>query len=278
MSFFTPFAFVQSAGVSVDADAQAYINQVISVGGTLSTSQQTAIYNLYSGLKSNGLYSEIKYMYPFMGGISASHAISGITPTNSSYTITWTAGLAASAAHTSAGVTTVPALGYGTLGVSPSTVHSSVNNVTLGAYVSTATTNDQGFLFGYNVIFGENNRYQFNIPFDSNNVYFISGNTSALNSYNNGAAPTGRWIGSRTTSTAASLYKNGSSVNSTTNSNAGAVLSTNSIQFFSNANTTSGTIPFNGVVGFLFGGNGLSGSQVSTLDGIISTFLTAIGR
>jgi hypothetical protein len=273
MSFFTPFAFIkQEVAVAVDADAQAYIDQVISVGGTLSTGDQTAINNLYTSLKSNSLYSELKYMYPFMGGTASGSAICGINPTNAGYTITWSGVLTNNANHTSAGVSTVSGNGSGTISTSITTIHSSVNDITLGAAISTATTGDEAFVFGWNNP-SFDNRYQFLIPFDANNVYIGLG-SAIFATYNNGSAPTGRWIGSRTSSTLMELYKDGTSVATQTGTNTASIpnatptfFSHRGIEFF-----------FTGVSGFLFAGNGLDDTQVSTLDGIISTFLTAIGR
>lgn len=279
MSFFTPFAFVQSAAAvsTFDANAQAYINAVIAAGGTLSSGNQNAINDLYVSLKANSLYTELKYMYPFMGGTPASHAVCGINPTSGSYTITWGAGLTGSAPHTSAGVNTLTFKGYGSLAVNTATIHSSVNSVTLGTYVSTATTNDLGFVIGKTSdSTNATQRYQMNVPFDSNIVYTGIG-LANFATYNNTVAPVGRWIGSRTSSTSLTLYKNGSSVATNTVNNTGA-LSGIPPQFFSIDNSLTASNLFDGVCGFMFAGNGLSGAQVSTLDGILSTFLTAIGR
>lgn len=280
MSFYTPFAFYQAGGVapSFDPDAQAYIDEVIAAGGTLSAGDQTAINGLYVSLKANSLYSEILYMYPFMGESADASAIDGINPTDADYTVSWSGILTNDANHTSAGINTTGGDGWGTINKSASTIHSSVDSVTLGASITSATTNNQSFVIGPVGPLTTSNRYQFNIPFDSNNVYIVSGVVSSLAVYNNGSSPIGRWIGSRISSTSIVLYKDGSSVNSSTVSNSGGTLNTNLIQFFTTDSSTGAIGPFNGVCGFLFGANGLDNTQVSTLDGILSTFLTAIGR
>ena len=277
MSFFTPFAFVkQEAATSFDADAQAYINKVIAEGGTLSSPNQTAINNLYVSLKANSLYTELAYMYPFMGGTPASHAVCGINPNTAGYTLTWSAYLTNPASHTSAGINTTGGNGFGDMGVNTVVLHSSVNSVTLGAYISTATTNDGGFVLAkVTGNFTSPQRYQLNIPFDFNNVYVGVGD-AVFAGYNNGSAPVGRWYGSRTSSTSLTLYKNGSSVATNTATNTGA-LSATPPQFFS-ADSSTNNNSFTGVCGFIFAGNGFSGAQVSTFDGILSTYLTAIGR
>lgn len=279
MSFYTPFAFIKSAAVSVvtDSNALAYVNAVISAGGTLSTSQQTAINNLYLGLKSNSLYTELKYMYPFMGGTPASHAVCGINPTNSSYNITWSENLSGSAAHTSAGVNTQAlGLGYGTLGIAVNSIHSSINDIAIGAYTSTTTTGDQAFVIGTKVFTAGSDRYQLLIPFDSNIVYIGIGR-AIFATYNNGAAPNGFWIGSRVSSTDMKIYKNGTQVGSQTGTNSPASLSTTAPQFFATGDNSVNN-GFSGVCGFIFGGNGFSGTEASNMSSVVSTFLTAIGR
>lgn len=281
MSFFTPFAFIKQEAAAVpsgfDADAQAYINKVIAEGGTLTTPNQTAINDLYVSLKANSLYTALKYMYPFMGGTGNSHKICGIEPTTSGHILTYGGGLTGSAAHTSAGIDTIASgPGFASMGVNTNVLHSSVNNITLGTYISTATTNDQCFVFGKTGNSIGSSRYQMNIPFDTNNCY--AGVGSAIFAiFNNTVAPVGRWYGSRTSSTSLTLFKNGSSVATQTGTNTGT-LSADAPQFFDIDSSLFSTNTFSGVCGFIFGANGLSGAQVSTFDGILSTFLTAIGR
>lgn len=278
MSFYTPFAFIKqevAGGAAFDPDAQAYIDEVIAAGGTLSAGDQTAINDLYVALKANSLYTELIYMYPFMGGTAAAHAIEGKNPTDADYTLTWGANLTNALSHTSAGIDTVAVgWGYGSMAVATNVLHSSVNDVTLGAYISTATTNDQNFVIAKRLNTVGNSRYQINIPFDGNNVYTgIGGAIFAL--YNNGSAPVGRWYGSRTSSTSLTLYKNGTSVGTQTGLNGGS-LSGDAPSFFAGDEVINSS--FIGVCGFILGGNGLSGAEVSTLDGILSTYLTAVGR
>ena len=76
---FSPFGFMgtQAGG---DADATAYINAVITAGGSLSVGEETAIDTFYTGLKSDGIYSKLFQMYTFMGSTASSNAINGINP------------------------------------------------------------------------------------------------------------------------------------------------------------------------------------------------------
>lgn len=68
-----------SGGVPFDADAAAYLTQLILSGGTGITPTISAATNtLFTELKSNGLYSKIDVMYPFLGGTTNSHAINAV--------------------------------------------------------------------------------------------------------------------------------------------------------------------------------------------------------
>ena len=216
-------------------------------------------------------------MYPFMGGTANSHKICGIEPTTASHILTYGGNLSNAACHTSAGINTLTFQGFADMGVNINVIHSSVNDIVIGGYVSTATTGNECFVIGKtsNAV-SATTRYQFNIPFDGNNVYVAMGSAN-FTAYDNGIAPVGRWIGSRTSSTSIVTYKNGTSVATNTVTNTGN-LATEAPRFFSALDGIGVSKNFNGVCGFIFGGDGLSGAQVTTFDGILSTFLTAIGR
>ena len=269
-----------SGGGGGDTDADAYIAAVTTAGGTLSAGDETAIQTLYTELKSNSLYSELTFMYPFMGGTPNSHKVEGLAPTDANTLLTWYGGVSQSLAHTSAGVdkTVANSYGYGAPNFSPSGVQAGIDDMTMGAYISTAITNDAGFLIS-NITdaTNANTRNQLNIPYDGNNVYAGIGKANFAN-YNNGSSAVGTWVVSRTSSTSLSLYKNGSSVASNTSSNVGASLSTNNYSFLSADGFITSGNSFDGVVGFIFGANGLDGTQVGTFNTILQTYLTAIGR
>ena len=91
---FSPFGFMgtQAGGGGGDADATAYINAVVTAGGSFSGVEETAINTFYVNLKSDGIYSKLIQMYTFMGGTSSSNAINLINPGTADLTFngTWT--------------------------------------------------------------------------------------------------------------------------------------------------------------------------------------------
>jgi hypothetical protein len=66
MIFINPYL---NASSTFDPDAQLFIDAV----GTLSEPQKTAVNNLVLGLKSNGTWSKMYAIYPFIGGTADSH-------------------------------------------------------------------------------------------------------------------------------------------------------------------------------------------------------------
>jgi hypothetical protein len=72
---FTPFAFIKTEAATTPSPADIYIDAVLAAGGTLSSTQQTAISTFYNSLESNGIYSKIHAIWPFLGSTAASNAI-----------------------------------------------------------------------------------------------------------------------------------------------------------------------------------------------------------
>ena len=265
----TPFANMAtpSGGGSIDPDAQTYITQVENTGVDLSSIADD-ISDFYAGLKTDGLYSKMAWMYPFLGGTADAHAIEGINPTSADTGLTWFG----TVGHTSAGLDFTGGNGYGLPNISPADVHSSVNDVTIGGYVSTAVTGDSGALIGNGV--GNTSRYQLTVPFSSNDVGAMIGENISPG-YDNTVAPVGRWMASRSSQTLLTLYKNGSSVSTQTGDNNSGVLNTNpfAIGYF-----RFEAFYFNGVTGFVFGASGFDATEAANFDSRLATFMTAVGR
>ena len=60
---------VQSSGGGVDADAQAFI----TAASITDSTQQSAINTLVTQLKTYGIWTKMKALYPFVGGTASSH-------------------------------------------------------------------------------------------------------------------------------------------------------------------------------------------------------------
>jgi hypothetical protein len=62
------------SGGGVDADAQAYFDRVTAAGGTLTTTEKTAVNQLVIDMKANGTWTPMKAIYPMVGSSAAACA------------------------------------------------------------------------------------------------------------------------------------------------------------------------------------------------------------
>lgn len=72
-----------------DADAAAYLADVLTAGGTLDATISGATDTLFTELKSEGLYSEITLMYLFLGGTAGSCSIMADRTQGTTYDLTY---------------------------------------------------------------------------------------------------------------------------------------------------------------------------------------------
>jgi hypothetical protein len=76
-----------------DADAQAFFDRVTVAGGTLTTTEKTAVNTLVIGMKADGIWTKMKAIYPMVGGGQANPAAAcAQNLKSSSFTGTFTAG------------------------------------------------------------------------------------------------------------------------------------------------------------------------------------------
>lgn len=88
--FSTPFAFMAQTSGGVDPDAQAFFDRVTTAGGSLTSTEESAVNQLVLDLKSNSLWSPMKVIYPFVG---SSNAACRQNLKSSSYTGTFNGGI-----------------------------------------------------------------------------------------------------------------------------------------------------------------------------------------
>jgi hypothetical protein len=254
-----------------DSDATTFLNAVVATGGTLNATISAATNTLFSSLKSNGLYTSMKAMYPFIGSTSGSCAINAVSP--GTYNISWFGGM-------SFGVS--GATGNGTNGWGNTNLIQTAftqNSVSAGVYQITSLSGGAEFVFG-NFSTGGLPAIQLSTYLTTlgGNYAYRLGSTSITSQTYSGN--TGMFVISRTTgsTTTHNLYRNGSLINSTSNSYT-ATTTPNAIYVFARQGSGGATQEFSPqTLAFIFFADGLSGSQVSTLSSIINTFNTSLSR
>jgi len=113
----------------VDVDAQAFFSRVTAAGGTLSATEQTAVNTLVVSMKSAGIWTAMKAVYPMVG---ASAAACAQNLKSSSFTGTFTAGWT----FASTGVTPNGTSAYMNTGFIETT-NSTLNNQHISVYLRT---------------------------------------------------------------------------------------------------------------------------------------------
>lgn len=191
---------------AIDPDAQAFFNRVTTAGGSLTSTEQAAINQLVLDLKTYSLWSKMKAIYPMVGASSAACAQN---LKSSSFTSTFSSGWT----FASTGVTGNGVSAFMDTNFIPSNNYASSTNFGL-------------FLYTSSIAAGAGER---------DLAIFTGGTTPSLNLTSNDGASSkadlfdfagrisvtgynvqGFYVGSRTASNSAKLYRNGTSIGSTT--------------------------------------------------------------
>lgn len=250
--------------VKLDPDAQAFIN-----AAALTDSKQIkAVGDLVTGLKSRGLWTKMKAIYPLVGGTATAHKFNLMNPLD--------ADAAYRLVFPTASAPTHSALGMAFTGSNGQAVDTRLNaNAVLArtshhisAYVTvasnTGTQSDvTATLSGTNfLLFGNN----------SGKAYYENLNTTALNGPVTTSA--GFIVGTRTATAVSTLYKADSQIGTSTNN--APTLPAATMQL--GALTSSVNYNSKRTYGFFSIGDGLTAADVTNLYALVQSYQTTLGR
>jgi hypothetical protein len=260
----TPSPTPPASGTS---EAEAYLSAVVAAGGTgITSTVSAATITLFTSLVSNNLYDKIDIMYPLIGGTSASCKINA--KLNATYDILFNGGMT----FNTSGMTGNAVNGYGTTQYLPFRTNNHI-----GYYLGTNTDN------GFRTVSG----IQF-FPSGGEIQNYI--NVGGNNTFRNGAAGgtltiaynSSNWyyINTWEVGVGARVYSNGSLSGSIAGgATAGSYTGTTGIGAPGLIRTDGLVSEYNGQrIQFLHSGTGLSAAEALTLDTIINTFQTSLGR
>lgn len=188
--------FTPSGGGGFDPDAQAFFDRVTTAGGTLTTTEQNATNQLVLDMKSAGVWTAMKAIYPMVG---ASAAACAQNLKSSSFTGSFTSGWT----FASTGVTPNGVSAYFDTTLSPSGSLSlnSVNmsfycrsNVAAGSQVDIGSIETLGKLYSY--------------LNDGGSTYFRINHVTSESNISVGGSSQKNYIFNRTTSTTESVFLN----------------------------------------------------------------------
>ena len=249
--------------VSGDPDANAYITRVTNAGGTLTSAEETAIEDLFTTLKSDGIYSKLGMMHLYVGGNSASHALNALGDT--SFDITWNGGLT----HTTSGGTVGNGTnGYGDTAFNPYVeIGTSVGEPRHLAVYTSLNTNLGMEIGGY-----DGNNRDFIASRLTNQPYFRLGDTSSMTGF--GVRYDSFNVVNRTGSTYQEVYYRGSLVQTNTQTN--TVAPPNVDYYVARANGTN--FYSDKALMFTSAGEGLTPTDQVNFEDAVQAFQVALGR
>lgn len=249
----TTYYYRVRASTEYDADAQAFFDRVSTAGGTLSTTEKAGVDILVGQMKTDGIWSKMKAIYPMVG---ASAAACAQNLKSSSFTGSFTSGWT----FASTGVTGNGSSTSMITNVNPSN-DLSQNDVHISFY--SRTDNNQA-----GVDMGTSNM---TIQYYAGALYYRVNQTA----YNNlGAQPSdGFSLASRIVSTTEKLYIDGSLFNTATKNST----------LLDNTNITLGSwpsaqFPTDREYAFASIGDGLTDTEASDFYDAVQAFQTTLSR
>jgi hypothetical protein len=253
--------FLASSIGQFDADAQAFFDRVTTAGGTLSNTEKTAVNTLVIQMKTDGIWSAMKAVYPMVG---ASAAACAQNLKSSSFTASFSA---VGWAFASTGIT--PTLAFMDTGLNPNndlslnTVHLSVYNRTNATMTGIIGSSDASLANALYLYPRYSNNTEYTRMFSNSGPGTASTNSS------------GHWISTRASSTSWKVFRN-NTTHATYTISTSAKTTRN---IYIGAGNING-IPEYGSGEFAFAsiGDGLSDTQASNLYTAVQAFQTTLSR
>jgi hypothetical protein len=245
---------------SFDADALAFFNRVTTAGGTLSTTEKNAVNQLVLDMKTYGIWSSMKAIYPMVG---ASAAACAQNLKSSSFTGTFTSGWT----YASTGVTPNGTSAYMNTGFIPNSTLTQ-NSTHISIY---SRTNNivQGYDFNSGI--SNPNCLEIICRYTGGSAYYSVNSTESIG--DSVSDSLGLYLATRTTSTNDKLFKNNSLINNRTAVSTG--LSSSLLTIASHSGYGGFT---NRQYAFASIGDGLTDTQASNFYTAVQAFQTTLSR
>jgi hypothetical protein len=262
----TTYYYRVRASTDPDADAQAYFDRVTTAGGTLSTTEKNAVNQLVLDMKSYGIWTPMKAIYPMVG---ASAAACAQNLKSSSFTGSFSSGWT----YASTGVTTNGLSSYFDTTLNPSITFGS-SYASFGVYWRNTFTAGQTNIIG---CAADLNAQRFDLGYDAGvTVPFVAtGNDSSdisSDTNNNGFI-----IATRQGTIINKLFRN----NTLKVNGVRIFTAPPNLNFYFGARNTGGVPSYfsnNQNIAFGFIGDGLTDTQASNFYTAVQAFQTTLSR
>ena len=249
------------SGGGTDVDAQAFI----TAASLTDSTQISAVNTLVTGLKSAGIWSKMKALYPFVGGNATAHSKNLINP--SLYNLTFSSGWN----HTNTGAKPNGTSAYANTSLLPSSVLN-VNSTHVSAY-SREDNSNNGSLLGV-FTFGARGEISIFPKYGGSTLYY------AVHSNEGGVSNSdsrGLFLANRTSNSQMNGWRNGTKL-ITSNQNVQTIENVAPITL-SALNYGSSRYYFSpNELAIATIGDGLTDTEASTLYTLVQAFQTTLGR
>jgi hypothetical protein len=266
----TQLGSIGSSTFTFDPDAQAFFNRVTTAGGTLTTTEQNATNQLVLDMKSAGIWSAMKAVYPMVG---ASAAACAQNLRSSSFTGTFTSGWT----FASTGVTPNGTSAYFDTGFIPNT-SLTFNSASFSVYSRNNFTPSPSQSYGCAIT--ASSLPMFGQSFGSaklTNSYIYSYSSPDVISSTTGLDFAALFVNTRTSSSSAKAFRNATQIGSVITQGQ-TTQPTNSFTFGTLRLSTQFFEFCNFQHSFAHIGDGLSDTQVSNLYTAVQAFQTTLSR
>jgi len=274
-------SFYYNRNYNNEANAYLFSTQIAD------TTQQVALNTLVSDMKTYGIWSKMKAVYPVMGTTATQQKFNLVNPqdTNAAYRLTFAGGWT----HASTGMTPDGTNAYANTNFIANGNLSLYNSHQ--SYYSRTSGNPASIqcFMGNNSNTGVfNNKAVWNINYQNTGAVIATQHSIATaTDYANATGQTSRaafWMNNRTSSTSTTLkvWKNGSSIANATTTPGGEVLNTSSTYLGARRNTTAAS-PFaelytDAECAFASIGDGLTDTEAANFYTAVQNFQTSLGR
>jgi hypothetical protein len=260
--------FLASSIGQFDADAVAFFNRVTTAGGTLSATEQNAINTLVIQMKTDGIWSKMKAIYPMVG---ASAAACAQNLKSSSFTGTFSTGWT----FASTGVTPNGTSAYMNTGLN------TLSNLTktsahLSTYIRTNTNVGSPYDMGNSGDLLANVTPTFLITRYSTGLAYLGIADTSYGTIISSSDSRGFWCGATNGSSTQTLYKNGTTIK--TGTQASGDFANNNIYIGANNGNGTASLFSNKQTAFASIGDGLSSTEASNLYTAVQAFQTTLSR
>ena len=263
LTFQTTLGRNVGAPIVSDSDAQAFLDAAVITGIT----EANAVNTLVISLKSYGIWTKMKAVYPFVGGTATQHKFNLKNPldTNAAFRLVFNGGWT----HSSTGALPNGVNGYADSYLVPSTTLQ-LNSSHMSGYIRTNTTS--GGIFGcYNA--GVTNGLYTNPKFSSGVQESRNNSGDGGNVVNTDSR--GFWINTRIVSTQYKIFKN-NTTNQTSNTNTTGLCT---ISAYVGSINVNGTPEYqNREIAFASIGDGLTDTESANYYTAVQTFQTSLSR